>query len=123
MGLTQSVGGEGLKFEVWVRQAPRTRDCVTLQAKDAEDKAAWTRDIAHLLWTHAINNTGTLRPLTLKWASAPVTSENKDALSRLHQTRSGTLSGNDSPPPAGGSSVCKLKKQKGQQDGLQTSWC
>uniref|UniRef100_G3Q555 Rho guanine nucleotide exchange factor (GEF) 40 n=1 Tax=Gasterosteus aculeatus aculeatus TaxID=481459 RepID=G3Q555_GASAC len=57
MGLTQSVGGEGLKFEVWVRQAPRTRDCVTLQAKDAEDKAAWTRDIAHLLWTHAINNT------------------------------------------------------------------
>ncbi|XP_031706733.1 pleckstrin homology domain-containing family G member 4B isoform X2 [Anarrhichthys ocellatus] len=57
MGLTQSVGGEGVKFEVWVRQAPRTRDCVTLQAKDREDKAAWTRDIAHLLWTHAINNT------------------------------------------------------------------
>ncbi|TNN25301.1 Puratrophin-1 [Liparis tanakae] len=58
MGLTQSVGGEGLRFEVWVRQAPRTRDCVTLQAKDREDKAAWTRDVAHLLWTHAINNTG-----------------------------------------------------------------
>ncbi|XP_037335705.2 rho guanine nucleotide exchange factor 40 [Pungitius pungitius] len=57
MGLTQSVGGDGLKFEVWVRQPPRTRDCVTLQARDAEDKAAWTRDIAHLLWTHAINNT------------------------------------------------------------------
>ncbi|KAF1380779.1 hypothetical protein PFLUV_G00167520 [Perca fluviatilis] len=57
MGLTQSVGGEGVKFEVWVRQAPRTRDCITLQAKDREDKAAWTHDIAHLLWTHAINNT------------------------------------------------------------------
>ncbi|XP_068612059.1 rho guanine nucleotide exchange factor 40 [Brachionichthys hirsutus] len=57
MGLTQSVGEEGVKFEVWVRQAARTRDCVTLQAKDKEDKATWTRDIAHLLWTHAINNT------------------------------------------------------------------
>ncbi|KAL3046182.1 hypothetical protein OYC64_004234 [Pagothenia borchgrevinki] len=57
MGLTQSVGGDGLKFEVWVRQAPRTKDCITLQAKDREGKVAWTQDIAHLLWTHAINNT------------------------------------------------------------------
>ncbi|CAJ1085929.1 rho guanine nucleotide exchange factor 40 [Xyrichtys novacula] len=57
MGLTQSVGEEGLKFEVWVRQAPRTKDCVTLQAKDRDDRTAWTHDIAHLLWTHAINNT------------------------------------------------------------------
>lgn len=58
MGLTQSVGEEGVKFEVWVRQAPRTRDCITLQARDREDREAWTHDIAHLLWTHAINNTG-----------------------------------------------------------------
>ncbi|XP_026018467.1 rho guanine nucleotide exchange factor 40 isoform X2 [Astatotilapia calliptera] len=57
MGLTQSVGEEGVKFEVWVRQAPRTRDCITLQARDREDREAWTHDIAHLLWTHAINNT------------------------------------------------------------------
>ncbi|KAF7648163.1 hypothetical protein LDENG_00160990 [Lucifuga dentata] len=57
MGLTQSVGEEGVKFEVWVRQAPRTRDCVMLQARDREDKQAWTHDIAQLLWTHAINNT------------------------------------------------------------------
>ncbi|XP_041635078.1 pleckstrin homology domain-containing family G member 4B [Cheilinus undulatus] len=57
MGLTQSVGEDGLKFEVWVRQAPRTKDCITLQAKDRDDRAAWTHDIAHLLWTHAINNT------------------------------------------------------------------
>ncbi|CAG5929478.1 unnamed protein product [Menidia menidia] len=57
MGLTQSVGDEGVKFEVWVRQAPRTKDCVTLQAQDREDRASWTQDIAHLLWTHAINNT------------------------------------------------------------------
>ncbi|KAM9426500.1 LOW QUALITY PROTEIN: rho guanine nucleotide exchange factor 40 [Pholidichthys leucotaenia] len=57
MGLTQSVGEEGVKFEVWVRQAPRTKDCITMQAQDRESKEAWTHDIAHLLWTHAINNT------------------------------------------------------------------
>ncbi|XP_076018671.1 rho guanine nucleotide exchange factor 40 [Genypterus blacodes] len=57
MGLTQSVGEDGLKFEVWVRQAPRTRDCVTLQGQDRACKDAWTHDIAQLLWTHAINNT------------------------------------------------------------------
>lgn len=59
MGLTQDVGEEGLRFEVWVRQAARTRDCITLQARDREGKVAWTHDVAHLLWTHAINNTGT----------------------------------------------------------------
>ncbi|KAM4612027.1 rho guanine nucleotide exchange factor 40 isoform 2-T2 [Polymixia lowei] len=57
MGLTQSVGEEGVKFEVWVRQAPRTRDSLTLQAKNVKDREAWTHDIAQLLWTHAINNT------------------------------------------------------------------
>ncbi|XP_069374637.1 rho guanine nucleotide exchange factor 40 isoform X1 [Paralichthys olivaceus] len=57
MGLTQRVGDDGLKFEVWVRQAPRTKDCVTLQAQDREGREAWTHDIAHLLWTHAISNT------------------------------------------------------------------
>ncbi|XP_077598310.1 rho guanine nucleotide exchange factor 40 isoform X1 [Stigmatopora nigra] len=57
MGLTQSVGQDGLKFEVWVRQTPRLRDCVTLQAPDGEQRQAWTRDVARLLWTHAINST------------------------------------------------------------------
>ncbi|KAM4714431.1 rho guanine nucleotide exchange factor 40 isoform 1-T1 [Anableps anableps] len=57
MGLTQNVGDEGVKFEVWVRQAPRTRDCITLQAQDRAGRESWAHDIAHLLWTHAINNT------------------------------------------------------------------
>ncbi|KAI5087935.1 pleckstrin-like domain-containing family G member 4B, partial [Silurus meridionalis] len=57
MGLTQSVGEEGLKFEVWVRQTSRTKYCLTLQASSSEDKEAWTHDIAQLLWTHAIHNT------------------------------------------------------------------
>lgn len=58
MGLTQSVGEEGLRFEVWVRQASRTKYCLTLQASSSEDKEAWTHDIAQLLWMHAIHNTG-----------------------------------------------------------------
>ncbi|KAG7462187.1 hypothetical protein MATL_G00199850 [Megalops atlanticus] len=57
MGLTQSVGEEGLRFEVWVRQAPRTRDCLTFQAASVEEREAWTHDVAQLLWTHAIHNT------------------------------------------------------------------
>ncbi|XP_051921750.1 rho guanine nucleotide exchange factor 40 isoform X1 [Hippocampus zosterae] len=57
MGLTQSVGEDGVKFEVWIRQAPRLKDCVTLQARDGEQRKAWTRDVARLLWTHAINST------------------------------------------------------------------
>ncbi|XP_049616081.1 rho guanine nucleotide exchange factor 40 isoform X2 [Syngnathus scovelli] len=57
MGLTQSLGEDGVKFEVWIRQAPRLRDSVTLQARDEEQRKAWTRDVARLLWTHAINNT------------------------------------------------------------------
>ncbi|XP_076144890.1 rho guanine nucleotide exchange factor 40 isoform X1 [Alosa pseudoharengus] len=83
MGLTQSVGEDGLKFEVWVRQAPRTRDCLTLQAHNPEDRAAWAHDVAQLLWTHAINNTelclketlcvGVSSKLLLDFTGAPTT--------------------------------------------------
>ncbi|XP_056613263.1 rho guanine nucleotide exchange factor 40 [Triplophysa dalaica] len=57
MGLTQSVGEDGLRFEVWVRQASRTRDCLTLQTSSVQDREAWTHDVAQLLWTHAMHNT------------------------------------------------------------------
>ncbi|KAK3523444.1 hypothetical protein QTP86_033619 [Hemibagrus guttatus] len=57
MGLTQCVGEDGLRFEVWVRQTSRTKYCLTLQASSSEDREAWTHDIAQLLWTHAIHNT------------------------------------------------------------------
>ncbi|XP_072314824.1 rho guanine nucleotide exchange factor 40 [Eucyclogobius newberryi] len=55
MGLTQSVGDDGLRFEVWFRS--RSKDLVTLQAPDRASKEAWSQDVALLLWTHAINNT------------------------------------------------------------------
>ncbi|XP_062864861.1 rho guanine nucleotide exchange factor 40 [Trichomycterus rosablanca] len=57
MGMTQSVGEDGLRFEVWVRQAPRTKDCFTLQTSTVAERESWTHDIAKLLWTHAIHNT------------------------------------------------------------------
>uniref|UniRef100_A0AAY4CXX9 Uncharacterized protein n=1 Tax=Denticeps clupeoides TaxID=299321 RepID=A0AAY4CXX9_9TELE len=57
MGLTQSVGEDGLKFELWVRQAPRARDYLTLQSPSSAERASWSHDIAQLLWTHAIHNT------------------------------------------------------------------
>uniref|UniRef100_A0A8C5DFR4 Rho guanine nucleotide exchange factor 40-like n=1 Tax=Gouania willdenowi TaxID=441366 RepID=A0A8C5DFR4_GOUWI len=57
MGLTQSVGEDGVRLEVWVRQSPRTKDCITLQAENRESRESWSHDIAQLLWTHAINNT------------------------------------------------------------------
>ncbi|XP_038851213.1 rho guanine nucleotide exchange factor 40 [Salvelinus namaycush] len=85
MGLTQSVGEEGVRFEVWVRQAPRIRDCLTLQCQSGEGRAAWTHDIAQLLWTHAIHNTelclketmciGVSSKILLDVTGAPVTSE------------------------------------------------
>uniref|UniRef100_A0A4W5NRU2 Rho guanine nucleotide exchange factor (GEF) 40 n=1 Tax=Hucho hucho TaxID=62062 RepID=A0A4W5NRU2_9TELE len=85
MGLTQSVGEEGVRFEVWVRQAPRIRDFLTLQCQSGEGRAAWTHDIAQLLWTHAIHNTelclketmciGVSSKILLDVTGAPVTSE------------------------------------------------
>ncbi|KAL0970069.1 hypothetical protein UPYG_G00236730 [Umbra pygmaea] len=93
MGLTQSVGEEGMRFEVWVRQAPRIRDCLTLQCQSAEERAAWTHDIAQLLWTHAIHNTelclketmciGLSSKILLDVTGVPVTSE-LDSVSSLN---------------------------------------
>ncbi|TRY55747.1 hypothetical protein DNTS_016169 [Danionella cerebrum] len=56
-GLTQSVGEDGLRFELWVRQASRTRECVTLQSVSVQERENWSQAIAQLLWSHAINNT------------------------------------------------------------------
>ncbi|XP_069044692.1 rho guanine nucleotide exchange factor 40 isoform X2 [Lepisosteus oculatus] len=55
LGLTQTVGDSGLRFAVWVRQC-RSRDSLTLQAPSPDSRLAWTRDIALLLWAHAIRN-------------------------------------------------------------------
>ncbi|XP_063157101.1 rho guanine nucleotide exchange factor 40 isoform X2 [Candoia aspera] len=52
MGLTESVGSNGLRFELWFGRGP-ARQAYTLQAASAEVKHQWTNIIAQLLWRQA----------------------------------------------------------------------
>ncbi|XP_062993681.1 rho guanine nucleotide exchange factor 40 [Elgaria multicarinata webbii] len=52
MGLTESVGPSGLRFELWFGRGP-ARQAFTLQAPSAEVKHQWTSVIAQLLWRQA----------------------------------------------------------------------
>lgn len=49
MGLTESVGPSGLRFELWFGRGP-ARQAYTLQAASAEVKHRWTTIIAQMLW-------------------------------------------------------------------------
>ncbi|XP_029142253.1 rho guanine nucleotide exchange factor 40-like [Protobothrops mucrosquamatus] len=53
MGLTESVGSTGLRFELWFGRGP-ARQAYTLQAASAEVKHQWTNIIAQLLWRQAL---------------------------------------------------------------------
>ncbi|XP_042329250.1 rho guanine nucleotide exchange factor 40-like isoform X1 [Sceloporus undulatus] len=52
MGLTESVGPTGLRFELWFGRGS-ARQAYTLQAASAEIKHQWTNVIAQLLWRQA----------------------------------------------------------------------
>ncbi|XP_072860590.2 rho guanine nucleotide exchange factor 40 isoform X2 [Pogona vitticeps] len=52
MGLTESVGPSGLRFELWFGRGA-SRQAFTLQAPSAEVKHQWTNVIAQLLWKQA----------------------------------------------------------------------
>ncbi|XP_013923318.1 PREDICTED: rho guanine nucleotide exchange factor 40-like isoform X3 [Thamnophis sirtalis] len=52
MGLTESVGSSGLRFELWFGRGS-SRQAYTLQAASAEVKHQWTNIIAQLLWRQA----------------------------------------------------------------------
>ncbi|KAJ7313842.1 hypothetical protein JRQ81_005589 [Phrynocephalus forsythii] len=52
MGLTESVGPSGLRFELWFGRGA-ARQAFTLQAPSAEVKHQWTNVIAQLLWKQA----------------------------------------------------------------------
>ncbi|XP_048373649.1 rho guanine nucleotide exchange factor 40-like isoform X2 [Sphaerodactylus townsendi] len=52
MGLTESVGPSGLRFELWFGRGP-ARQAYTLQAASPEVKHQWTNVIAQLLWRQA----------------------------------------------------------------------
>ncbi|KAJ6653002.1 hypothetical protein lerEdw1_010207 [Lerista edwardsae] len=53
MGLTESVGPSGLRFELWFGRGPN-RQAYTLQATSAEAKRRWTSVISQLLWKQAV---------------------------------------------------------------------
>ncbi|CAL8351103.1 unnamed protein product [Merluccius merluccius] len=56
LGLTASVGGCGLQFEVWFRKRWSRGHTLTLQAASHDIKQAWTDDITRLLWSQANRN-------------------------------------------------------------------
>lgn len=56
VGLTESTGDDGLRFEIWFRRRTSKNQTFLLQASSAEVKQAWTSDIARLLWTQATRN-------------------------------------------------------------------
>lgn len=55
IGLTHTLGGSGLCFEIWFRRR-KSEDTYTFQAPSADVKEAWTEDIQKILWDQAIKN-------------------------------------------------------------------
>nr|XP_033475941.1 puratrophin-1 isoform X2 [Epinephelus lanceolatus] len=56
VGLTESTGDNGLRFEIWFRRRTSKNQTFILQAPMSEVKHAWTSDIARILWTQATRN-------------------------------------------------------------------
>ncbi|KAK2854355.1 hypothetical protein Q5P01_007016 [Channa striata] len=56
VGLTESTGDSGLRFEIWFRRRTTKNQTFTLQATTADVKSAWTSDIARILWNQATRN-------------------------------------------------------------------
>ena len=56
VGLTENIGGRGLRFEVWFRKLRSSAQTFTLQASSMDIKESWVRDLSKLLWRQAIKN-------------------------------------------------------------------
>ncbi|XP_029982278.1 puratrophin-1 [Sphaeramia orbicularis] len=56
VGLTESAGDKGLRFEIWFRRRTSKNQTFILQASTQDVKVAWTSDIARILWTQATRN-------------------------------------------------------------------
>uniref|UniRef100_A0A3Q1EIT0 Uncharacterized protein n=1 Tax=Acanthochromis polyacanthus TaxID=80966 RepID=A0A3Q1EIT0_9TELE len=56
VGLTESTGDSGLRFEIWFRRRTSKNQTFILQASSADVKLAWTSDITRILWTQATRN-------------------------------------------------------------------
>uniref|UniRef100_F7E158 Pleckstrin homology and RhoGEF domain containing G4B n=1 Tax=Ornithorhynchus anatinus TaxID=9258 RepID=F7E158_ORNAN len=56
IGMTESVGDSGLRFEIWFRRRRKSQDTFILQARSAEVKVSWTNIIGKILWRQALRN-------------------------------------------------------------------
>nr|XP_046254415.1 puratrophin-1 isoform X2 [Scatophagus argus] len=56
VGLTESTGDNGQRFEIWFRRRTSKSQTFILQASTPDVKHAWTTDIARILWTQATKN-------------------------------------------------------------------
>ncbi|XP_069574480.1 puratrophin-1 [Brachyistius frenatus] len=56
VGLTESTGDSGLRFEIWFRRRTSKNQTFVLQAATADVKLAWTSEVAGILWTQASRN-------------------------------------------------------------------
>uniref|UniRef100_A0A9J7XBV5 Pleckstrin homology and RhoGEF domain containing G4B n=1 Tax=Cyprinus carpio carpio TaxID=630221 RepID=A0A9J7XBV5_CYPCA len=55
IGMTESVGDSGLRFEIWFRRR-KSQDTFILQAASGEVKNVWTAVIGKILWRQALRN-------------------------------------------------------------------
>ncbi|XP_014404176.1 PREDICTED: pleckstrin homology domain-containing family G member 4B isoform X5 [Myotis brandtii] len=56
IGLTETVGDSGAKFEIWFRRRRKSQDSYILQASSPEVKAMWTNVIGKILWRQVLRN-------------------------------------------------------------------
>ncbi|XP_070268106.1 pleckstrin homology domain-containing family G member 4B [Myotis yumanensis] len=56
IGLTETVGDSGAKFEIWFRRRRKSQDSYILQASSPEVKAMWTDVIGKILWRQVLRN-------------------------------------------------------------------
>ncbi|XP_067258432.1 rho guanine nucleotide exchange factor 40 isoform X2 [Chanodichthys erythropterus] len=56
VGMTETSGENGLRFEIWFRRRTSKNQTYILQASTADIKHAWTCDIARILWQQATRN-------------------------------------------------------------------
>ncbi|XP_058484999.1 rho guanine nucleotide exchange factor 40 isoform X2 [Solea solea] len=56
VGLTESSGDSGLRFEIWFRRRTSKNQTFILQSTSLDIKHAWTSDITRILWTQATRN-------------------------------------------------------------------
>ncbi|KAK2920495.1 hypothetical protein Q8A73_002699 [Channa argus] len=56
VGLTETTGDSGLRFEIWFRRRTTKNQNFILQAATEDVKNAWTSNIARILWNQATRN-------------------------------------------------------------------